>query len=109
MGVDLFVAKRNESEDGVGEPLFLGGGGTALRLEAAAPPILSFNSTTRRSAVFLPMPRSVESVLVSPLAIALRKAEIEVLLKMLTASLGPMPLMLMSNRNISRSSAVTNP
>ena len=33
VGINLFVTERNEGEDGVAKPLFLGGGGTAFRRE----------------------------------------------------------------------------
>src|SRR6185312_538198 len=77
---------------------------------APAMPILSFNSTTMRSAVFLPTPEILESDLRSPLATAPRKAVTLMPLRTFNAVLGPMPLTVwMRRRNRSRSSELMNP
>ena len=73
-------------------------------------PTLSFNSTTMRSAVFLPTPEICDKALTSPLATAPRKDVAFMPLKMFKAIFGPMPLtVLMSSRNNSRSAAVMKP
>ncbi|OQB92242.1 MAG: hypothetical protein BWX84_01040 [Verrucomicrobia bacterium ADurb.Bin118] len=63
-----------------------------------------------RSAVLRPTPEIWESDFTSPAATAPRKAVTLIPLNAFKAIFGPMPLtVLMSNRNRSRSAAVTNP
>ena len=76
----------------------------------SAPPVgfarkasLSFSSTQRRSAVFLPIAGMVVSVRMSFVAIARANSSIGIFDSMASPSFGPMPLVAINTSNMSRS------
>jgi len=106
--ISLFVPQRDERKDRVDEFLFLGRGGAAFVSNAAAPPTLSFNSTTRDVRRFSCRSAQGRERLVSPARNRAAQRRDRRAAQDVDGQLGPMPLMLMSSRNISRSCGVTS-